>query len=74
MCGYLVTDVPQILHVSVIRVLMTDVKSTSYGTAVRILSVVCEYFCNDIHKKRNSCKVIRLSALMHKCVYHVKII
>jgi len=44
-CGYLVTDVPQILHVSIIRVLMTDVEGTSYGTPVGILSIIGENLC-----------------------------
>lgn len=46
MRGYLVTDIPQVLHVPVISVLMTDVEGASYGTAVRILSVVREDLCN----------------------------
>lgn len=45
MCGYFMADVPQILYISIIRVLMTDVESTSYGTAVGIFSVIRKYFC-----------------------------
>jgi len=55
-CGYLVTDVPQILHVSIIRVLMTDVEGTSYGTPVGILSIclsVCLYVFFLTREKRD---------------------
>lgn len=42
--GYFMAGVPQILHVSVICVLMTDIKSAFYRTTIRIFSVIRENF------------------------------
>lgn len=50
MRSYLMTDVPQVLHIPVIRVLVAYIKGTSYRTTVGIFSIVCEDLCNNIHK------------------------
>jgi len=45
MYGYFVTGVPQILHISVIRILMTNIKSTLYRTTIGIFFIIRKNFC-----------------------------